>query len=90
MSTELSTKANLVAELQEKLAKAQSNATEFEAKIESSTIKINELQEQLLGLKAEKVSADTQVGELRSRNEALTADLAELERGARTRCRPRG
>ena len=38
---------NLVADLQEKLANAQSKAMAFEAEIKNSTIKINELENQL-------------------------------------------
>ena len=50
LGSELSTKVNLIAELQEKLANAQSNVMEVEAKIENGTIKINELQEQTVGV----------------------------------------
>ena len=53
LSSELSSKENLIAELQVKLVDAQSNATEFEAEINSSTIKINELQAQLSELKTQ-------------------------------------
>ncbi len=109
LSSELSAKANLIAELQEKLGSAQSKALTFEAEIENSKIKINELENQLSeslaqraptessmvkeiamlrgqlsDLKAQKASADTQLDQLRSRNESLAADLAELK-GAKER-----
>jgi len=84
LSSELSTKVDLIAELQEKLGNAQSKVLEVEAKIENRTIKINELQEQLENSNAEKASTEAQLAQLRSQNEALTADLAELK-GAQER-----
>jgi len=78
LSSELSSKVDLIAELQQKLENSQPNSLAFEAEIENSTIKINELQEQLLNLKAERASAETQLGQLRSHNAELTADNQEL------------
>ncbi len=79
LSSELSSKVDLIAELREKLGDSQSDALEAETKIENFIRQINELQKNLLNLKTEKVSAETQLGQLRSRNEALTDDLAELK-----------
>ena len=58
---------------------SQSTALEFEAEIENRIIQIRKLQGQLLNLKLEMTSPETQLGQLRSRNEKLTADLEELK-----------
>jgi type II secretory pathway predicted ATPase ExeA/chromosome segregation ATPase len=84
LSSELSSKVDLIAELREKLKDSQSNALEAEAKIENSTKKINELQKNLLNLKTEKVSAETQLGQLRASYAGLSADIQELK-GAKER-----
>jgi len=61
------------------LDNSQSTALEFEAEIENRIIQIRKLQGQLLNLKLEMSSPETQLGQLRSRNEKLTADLEELK-----------
>ncbi len=51
------------------------------ASTESSTVKeIEVLHGQLMDLKAQKTSSDTQLEQMKSRNEALTSDLTELIR----------
>jgi type II secretory pathway predicted ATPase ExeA/predicted nucleic acid-binding Zn-ribbon protein len=77
LNSELSSKEFLIARLKEELEKSQSNAAEFEAEIENRIIQIRELQGQLLNLKLEMTSPETQLGQLRSRNEELTAELEE-------------
>ena len=52
----------------------------FEAEIENSTIKINELQEKLENSNTEKAAAETQLGQLRSSYEKLAAEFDELKR----------
>jgi chromosome segregation ATPase len=84
LSSELSSKVNLIAELREKLEDSQSNALKAETKIENSTKKINELQENLLALKTEKASAETQLAQLRASYKGLSADIQQLE-GAKKR-----
>ena len=79
LSSELSSKVDLIAELQEKLENSQPNSMAFEADLEDSKIKINELQEQLLKVKAERASVETQLDQLRSHNAGLTADNQELK-----------
>ncbi len=54
-----------------------SSRSELENDIEKSKNEITELQSQLLDLKAQKTSSDTQLDRLRSRYEAITADLNE-------------
>ncbi len=79
LNSELSSKEVEIARLQEELENAQSNALEFEAEVENRIIQIRKLQGQLFNLKLEMTSPETQLGQLRSRNEKLTADLKELK-----------
>ena len=58
LSSDLSSKEDLIAELQEKLGSSQSDALEFEAKIEDSKIKINDLLEQLKDLKPQQAPTE--------------------------------
>ena len=79
LRAELTTKADLAAELEQKLETTLSSRAELENGIEKIRNENAALQAQLLDLKAQKTSSDTQLGQLKSRNEALTADLAELK-----------
>jgi type II secretory pathway predicted ATPase ExeA len=79
LSSELSSKVGLIADLQQKLENSQPNTLVLETELKNSKIKINELQEQLLNLKEEKASAETQLEQLRSRNAELTADIQEMK-----------
>ena len=84
LRAELSTNADQVSEIQEKLQTSQSNAKQFQKEIEEYKIEIKALKGQLLELQTQKTSADTQLGQLKSRNAALAVELAEL-RGAKER-----
>ncbi len=84
LSSELSSKVDLIAELQEKLENSQTNALKAETKIENSNKKINALQENLLNLKKEKASTETQFGQLKASYAGLNADIQELK-GAKDR-----
>ena len=84
LRAELSTNADQVAEVQQKLESSQSNAIKFQEEIERYKKDIAALQGQLSDLHTQKTSADTQLDQLKSRNEALTAELADLK-GAKER-----
>ncbi len=84
LGSELSSKVDLIAELQEKLEDSQSNALKAETKIENSNKKINKLKENLLNLKKEKASTETQFGQLKASYAGLSADIQELK-GAKDR-----
>jgi type II secretory pathway predicted ATPase ExeA len=79
LRAELSSKADLVTELQQKLEVTLSSRSELENDIEKSKNEIGELRGQFLNLRAQKDSSDTQLVQLRSLNEELTADLSKLK-----------